>query len=117
MIYRKLDSNGDCVFGMQSGNFYQDQPEAVAQAVKTRLGLATGEWVLDVNEGTPYSTEILGMGTVTQFDRAIQERIINTEGVVEIVDYASYVDPSTRATSVSCILNTKYGQTTLTHSF
>lgn len=110
MIYRKLDAAGDYTFGQGSGNFYKDQPEAVGQAVKTRLGLIQGEWFLDITEGTPYSSQILGAGMVAKYDRAIQEVILNTPGVIAITEYASQVDPSTRLAQINCTINTTYGQ-------
>lgn len=63
---------------MQSGNFYANQPEAVAQAVQTRLALAQGEWFLDTTAGTPYNTQILGAGTIAYYDAAIQQVILDT---------------------------------------
>ncbi len=113
MIYRKLDSNGDFVFGQGVGNFLKDQPEAVAQAVKTRLGLIQGEWFLDIEVGTPYNSQILGAGKVSTYDAAIQQVIRTTPGVTGIVNYASSVDPTTRAASIDCTINTVYGQVTL----
>lgn len=110
MIYRKLDANGDYVFGQNTGNFYKDQPEAVAQAVKTRLGLIQGEWFLDITKGTPYNSQILGAGMVSKYDKAIQDIILNTQGVTRIITYKSQVDPSTRAAQVSCTIDTMYGQ-------
>lgn len=113
MRYRKLDSTGDYTFGQNNGNFYQNIPEAVGQAVKTRLGLIQGEWFLDITEGTPYSSRILGAGMVATYDAAIQEVILGTQGVISILDYASNVDPNTRAATVSCKIDTIYGQTTI----
>lgn len=113
MIYRKLDSNGDYTFGQQATNFYVDVPEAVAQAVKTRLGLIQGEWFLDTTIGTPYNSQILGAGMVSKYDAAIQDVILNTIGVNRIVSYASQVDPSSRAATVTCTIDTIYGQTTV----
>ena len=113
MIYRKLDADGDFVFGQSVGNFYKDQPEAVAQAVKTRLGLIEGEWFLDITLGTPYNSQILGAGKVSTYDAAIQQVIRNTPGVVDIASYASSVNPDTRAASIDCTINTVYGQVTL----
>lgn len=113
MRYRKLDQNGDFVFGAGAGNFYKDQPEAVGQAVKTRLGLIEGEWFLDVTVGTPYNSKILGAGKVPTYDSAIQAVILGTPGVTGIVSYSSYVDPTTRAAQVNCTLNTLYGQTSV----
>lgn len=110
MIYRKLNANGDYTFGLQAGNFYKNIPEAVAQAVKTRLGLIQGEWFLDITVGTPYNSRILGAGTVSKYDRAIQEVILSTQGVKRITAYGSSVDPSTRSASVNCTIDTIYGQ-------
>lgn len=117
MRYRALDENGDYSFGQGSRNFLVDSPDAVAQLVITRLKLWTSEWFLDTSEGTPYKTQILGVGTAPTRDLAIQERILETQGVIGIADYASIVDPSTRAFTVGATIDTIYGQTTLTTTF
>jgi hypothetical protein len=109
MIYRKLDSDDDYTFGQGAGNFYKDQPEAVAQAVKTRLGLIQGEYFLDLEAGTPYDSKIIGAGKVSSYDQAIQEVISNTLGVTGIIAYSSGVNPTTRAAAVNCTINTIYG--------
>lgn len=44
MKYRKEDENGDYTFGQGDNTFLENTPEAVAQAVKTRFELWTGEW-------------------------------------------------------------------------
>ena len=113
LSYRKLDINGDYVFGKGTANFYVDSPEAVAQAVKTRLALREGDWFLDINYGTPYDSQILGAGKVATYDLAIQEVILNTQGVKSIVSYSSGVDPNTRAAFVSCTIETIYGQASI----
>lgn len=110
MRYRTLSPTGDYVFGEGSTEFLINSPEAVAQAVKTRLGLATGEWFLDLNEGTPYATQILGEGTLMLYDQAIQDRILGTQGVLSLDQYASVLDQETRALTVSCLISTIYGQ-------
>jgi hypothetical protein len=109
MIYRKLDSDDDYTFGQGAGNFYKDQPEAVAQAVKTRLGLIQGEYFLDLEAGTPYDSKIIGAGKVSSYDQAIQEVILNTLGVTGIISYSSGVNPTTRSAVVNCTINTIYG--------
>lgn len=114
MRYRKLDVNGDYVFGHQQADFYRDQAEAVAQAVRTRLGLTLGEWFLDVTDGTPWNTQVLGKYTKDQYDSAIRDRILDTPGVTEIIDYSSTVDTQARKLTVTVTINTQYGQTTLT---
>jgi len=116
MRYRRLSASGDYVFGQGASEFLIDTPDAVAQAVLTRLRLATEEWFLDLNEGTPYSTEILGENTQPLYDQAIRDRILGTSGVTGIQDYASYLDTSTRALTVTCSINTLYGAVTITES-
>lgn len=116
MRYRIEDANGDYTFGQGDGNFYVNSPAAVAQAVKTRLGLMQGEWFLDNTAGTPYN-QILGKGTDSTRDLAIQQVILNTEGVTSIAEYASFLSSKTRQFTVAATINTIYGQTTITQTF
>lgn len=113
MRYRKMTVDGDYVFGHQQNDFYRDQPEAVAQAVQTRLKLFTGEWFLDVTDGTPYTTQILDKYTQDQYDAAIQDRILGTPGVLQITAYSSSVNTTTRTLTVTATVETQYGTTTL----
>ncbi len=113
MRYRKLDADGDYVFGGQQADFYRDSPEAVAQAVLTRLRLLRGEWFLDTTEGMPWLTEVLGKYTTSTADAAIRQRILTTPGVTELTAYSSTYDAETRTLSVSATINTIYGTTTV----
>lgn len=113
MRYRKMTVDGDYVFGHQQNDFYRDQPEAVAQAVQTRLKLFTNEWFLDVTDGTPWTTQVLDKYTQDQYDAAIQDRILSTPGVVQITAYSSSVNTTTRTLTVNATVNTQYGTTTL----
>lgn len=110
MRYRALDADDDYSFGQGPGEFLVDSPEAVGQAVKTRLALWTGEWFLDLLEGTPYATQILGENTKGTSDQVIQQRIIDTPGVAAITEYASILQG--RALSVAATITTLYGETT-----
>jgi len=116
MRYRALDSNSDYSFGQNGANFLVDSPAAVAQAISTRLKLIQGEWFLDQTAGTPYNTQILGAGTESTRDLAVQTVILGTQGVTEITDYASNFDPSTRAFTVAATVNTQFGPTTITQA-
>ena len=107
MKYRAQDPAGDYQFG-RSNIFLVDSPAAVAQAIKTKLLLATGEWFLDSDEGTPYSTQVLGYGTQDTRDLAIRDRILSVPGVTEIVSYTSSVSADRRFT-VAAVVSTKYG--------
>lgn len=113
MRYRKLSSSGDYMFGQGQTDFLINKPETVAQAIRTRLDLATGEWFLDTREGTPYSSLILGSNTFDTYDTAIKERIAGTEGVTGIVDYESSFNPANRALSVTATVQTLYGVATV----
>lgn len=115
MRYRQLGAEGDYQFG-RSGLFLINSPAAVAQAIKTRLKLWTGEWFLDSEEGTPYATEILGTGTSDTRDLAVRSRILDTVGVKEITDYSSSMSP-TRQFVVSVTVATIYGSTSLIVEF
>lgn len=111
MRYRKLDGDGDYTLGT-GADFHVDTPEAVAQAVKTRLGLWYGEWFLDTSDGTPWNEQILGKRTRGRnYDAAIRQRILGTQGVSEISEYSSSFDGNTRALSVQATITTIYGTT------
>ena len=114
MRYRTLDANGDYTFGQNGANFLVNSPAAVGQAVLTSLGLIQGEWFLDQTAGVPYDTEILGAGTESTRDLAYQTAILQTQGVSAIVEYASYLNPTTREFIVAATIDTIYGVTTIT---
>ncbi len=109
MRYRMLDANGDYSFGQSSANFYINQVEAVAQAVRTRLSLWLGEWFLDTSDGTAWATEVLGKYTQLAYDAAIRARILGTTGVTEITAYSSVFDGNTRALTITATIKTAYG--------
>lgn len=109
MRYRKEDANDDYIFGHGLSDFYQDVPEAVAQAVKTRLRLFTGEWFIDTTDGTPWRTEVLGKYTKETYDAVIRDRILGTEGVQEITSYSSSFDGNSRVLNVAATISTVYG--------
>lgn len=108
MRYRKLSDTGDYVFGQGPLEFWNNVPDAVGQAVRTRLLLATGQWFLDTTDGTPYATEILGTNTQSTYDQAIQDRILGTLGVLSLDAYKSYRDQQ-RNLTVEATITTIYG--------
>lgn len=113
MRYRKLDANGDYTFGHGQADFYRDQPEAVAQAVETRLRLFTQEWFLDLSEGTPWREEVLGKYTQNTYDTVIKDRIIGTQGLSSLDTYDSSRNVDTRALNVQATITTVYGQSSI----
>lgn len=112
MRYRKLDENDDYSFGNGSANFYINEPMAVAQAAETRLRLLLGEWFIDTTDGTPWNTEILGTGTESTRDLAVQDRVLGTTGLNSILGYQSSTARQARVFSVALSLDTVYGPTT-----
>lgn len=113
MRYRKQDTNGDYVWGHQQNDFWLNTPDGVALAIKTRLALFTGEWFLDVTDGTPWTTQVLDKYTKDQYDAAIQDRILGTQGVTQISDYSSSVNTTTRKLTVNATVETQYGTTAI----
>lgn len=113
MRYRKLDENRDMTFGNQQNDFYRDVPEAPAQSVLTRLGLFTGEWYVDISEGTPYQGGVLGKHTQASYDPILRDRILNSEGVSAIFSYESIYDGDLRTLTVRAEIDTIYGSTTV----
>lgn len=117
MRYRQLSPTGDYQFGHSDAQFLVNTPEAVAQAAQTRFQLSAGEWYLDLLKGMPYDTKVLGENTQSVYDQAIQEYLLDTEGVTSITDYISIRDPVTRALSVTASIKTIYGDITVQQVF
>src|SRR5579863_5743440 len=115
MRYRTLSPTGDYVFGSGMGEFLVDSPQAVAQAIATRLLLSQGEWFLDVTEGTPWATQVLGTGTQGLYDAAIQARILGTPNVQSILSYSSNLDWKRKLT-INCLVQTDFGVATISGS-
>lgn len=107
MRYRALSPSGDYTFGQGAANFLVNSPDAVAQAILTRLNLWTNQWFLDLTAGTPYFPDIIGVGTKPTYDAAIQNVILGTKGVLDISAYSSSV--TGRALSVNGTVDTIYG--------
>lgn len=110
MRYRKLDQNDDYSFGQGQVNFHKDTPEAVAQAVLTRLRLWLTEWFLDIEEGMPWVEGVLGKREKEAADNTIRTHVLETQGVTQIVEYASQYDADNRTLSVQLEIDTIYGQ-------
>lgn len=106
MMYRELVGND---YSLK--RFLINTPEAVAQAVLTRLRQYLGEWFLDITDGTPWLTEVVGHQTF--YDLAIKDRILGTTGVVSIIEYESQLT-TTRELSIQVTIETLYGTTSLT---
>ncbi|MNK60458.1 hypothetical protein D3C87_795920 [compost metagenome] len=111
MRNRAMDAEDDYVFGPGS-RFLVNSPQAVAQAVLTRMRLWTNEWFLNEREGLDVP-RILGNRTALTRDWAVQRRILGTPGVKAILSYTSTVEVNGRSFRVSANIDTIYGQVTL----
>lgn len=108
MTVRRLDeTTGDIVTsGVQ---FITDRDE-IAQTIRTRLKLFLGEYFRNINDGTPWFQSILNKrGTLTAKDAIIKQRIVQTEGVIELVSFSTDYDINARKYSVECAVNTQFG--------
>lgn len=117
MRYRALDANGDMQYGHSQAEFLVDSPATFAQAVYTRLGLATGEWFVDLTEGTPWSTQVLGVRTQATRDRAIRDRIAGTPGFKSIISYSSDLIGNSRKFNVNAKVDSIFGVVTIQGAF
>ena len=106
-----MTEDGDYSFGASQLDFYRDVPEAVGQAAMTRLLLWIGEWFLNIEEGTPFMQGILGKHSKEIADTTIQDRVLGTEGLLNIEDYFSEINGENRAMAVNMTINTIYGPT------
>lgn len=112
MKYRKLDENGDYVFGNNSYD-YIEKDEAIAQAIKTKLYLFYGEWWEDISLGLPMFQSILGQVSNNNLRQTVillcAEQINLVEGVTS-VDSVS-VDISARKLGLTIDVTTENGTT------
>lgn len=108
MKYRPLSATGDFTIGRP---FYTNTPQAVAQAVLTRLKLWLGEWFIDTTDGTPYLTQVLGTRLGKAPDAAIKSRILGTPGVTQLISYNSSFTGSTRVLTVTALVQTQFSTT------
>jgi hypothetical protein len=117
MKYRRLSSSGDYLFGGNKQNFVSDL-DAVAQAIMTRLKLFLAEWWENTADGLPLWQQIVGTNgkNVSAIDILIRQRIVGTENVTGIASYTSAFDSTTRNYSFVAVVNTSYGQVTVTNS-
>lgn len=109
MRYRRLAPDGDYQLGHGGADYFTDDALGVAQAVKTRLALLSGEWFLDLTEGTPYATHVWGKQTRETYDPILRRRILQTQGVRALVSYESAWDAETRKLTVTAEIDTVYG--------
>ncbi|WP_427112446.1 hypothetical protein [Megasphaera sueciensis] len=115
MMYRRLDSNGDYVFGGNANDFLSGTI-AVAQAIRTRLRLLKNEWWEDLEGGLPLFDKILGYNSQESAKKQIIDRILGTTGVTSIVTSDFSYDADTRTITIEAIVDTEYGNTSFSYT-
>ena len=113
MRVRAMTATGDMKFGQGSADFLVNSPAAVAQLVTTRLNLWQSQWYLDLTDGTPWSTQVLGKGTAALYNAAVRNRIAATSGVTGLPSYSATSDLSQRSLTINATVATQYGSTPL----
>lgn len=112
MRVRKIDPVNGRVFGGGQNAFWVNQPEGVAQCARTRLNLWQGQWFLNVPEGTPWATQVLGKYTETMRDAAVRQRVLGTPGATAITAYSVSFDRFSRKWTGQMTIETAFGPVT-----
>lgn len=107
---RRLDENGDPVI---SGKVWIYDIEAVAQTINTRLNLFAGEYWRDVTDGTPWIEKILTKNnrknTLQSKITILKNRILQTNGVISILEWETSFSYQDRKLSVTATILTEFG--------
>ena len=107
---RRLDGNGNPVI---SGKVWIYDIEAVAQTIDTRLKLFAGEYWRDVTDGTPWIENILTKNNRTNTLQSkitiLKDRILQTGGVISILEWTTDFNYTSRNLSVIATVLTEFG--------
>ena len=109
MRYRPLSPTGDFTLGQP---FLTNTPQAVAQAIGTRLKLWLAEWFLDTTDGSDWDGQVLGERYGKAPDAMVKRRILGTTGVSSIVSYSgSFSGGAARTYNIQALVQTIYSLT------
>jgi hypothetical protein len=115
ILVRKLDANGDPVWGNGQLDFVSDS-EAVQQLTQTRLLMFQGEYWANKQDGLPLWQSILGVPENTQaISLVIQKRILGTAFVTGLQNLSVNFNRQQRSYSFSVEENTQFGKVQLTN--
>lgn len=113
MRYRRETPDGDYTFGQGDDTFLTDSPEAVAQAIKTRLALWQGDWFLDRREGAPVRQALLGKPPSELYSLLLRDRILKTPGVKSVLALSVQKEAQQRQLRYAVTVETHFGTTTV----
>ena len=110
MKYRRLDSNGDYVFGNNELDYISGK-EAIAQAIQTKIKLYYQEWWENISIGIPMFQSIVGKVANQNLKMTASllliDRIKEVEGVISVKNIQVMVD--NRVISFEIEVETSYG--------
>lgn len=110
LIYRRLDENGDYVWGNSMNDMLSAQA-AMSQVIQTRLRAIQGEWWEGDRTALPYFTEMIGspgsLAQIRKIDLLVIARLMDTVGVLNVTDFQSSYE--NRTYRCSCNVLTVYG--------
>ena len=113
MICRKLDQNGDYLFGNNKLDYISGL-EAVAQAIKTKVMLFYQEWWENIADGIPMFQSIVGKVADTNLQMTITllvtNRIHEIQEVVTVKEVKVNSDSTNRVISFELKVDTIYGE-------
>ena len=114
MIDLALDkTTHDLLISDNDAQLVQDLDQ-LQQSLKERLQFFLTEWFLDTESGVPFYTDVLIKNpNVPRIDSIIKAKILDTDGVLELIEYDSSFDNSSREYSVTFKARTDFGETDL----
>lgn len=111
LVCRAEDENGDMTMGRGEAELLTGT-QAMAQMLKTRLGVCEDEWWEGDDGAIPWHTEVLGtmirQGRQEEIDLMVLNRIRDTVGVIDVTGIESSI--VNRQYRFSCTVRTVYGE-------
>jgi len=91
-----------------------DAADQLEQNLKIRLQFFNAEWFLNTTNGLPFYSDILVKNpNIPNIDSIIKAEILDTDGVLELLEYISAFDNSAREYSIDFTVRTEFGQSEL----
>jgi hypothetical protein len=115
MIVRAITSDGDFLFG-KGKNDYRRENDAITQCIGTRLRSLLGNCFFDLGAGIDWFN-LLGSKNQSGLNLALSAVILNTEGVIGLLQISSDLDFITRQFTVIYRVKTVYSTQTSTFNF
>jgi hypothetical protein len=111
-----LDTDGDIKIDPKIGLVLISGADAIAQGVRFRLLLFRNDWFLNLDIGVPYFEELIGdaskqAGVLDRARAAFGAAILDTPGVVEILNLDVQLNAQTRAMTVRWQARASFGDT------